>query len=296
MATVDDAEDLEAGWAQVSIETNAPPTSGSCGVTLGESIVAQSEIRCSSWTDNDEDLPLSYQFGYLDPVNGLYVAMTSFQSTLSTSMLLPIGNVRLEVHIMDNKGAETTFTLDEIVVAASAEEVSDDSVTALLEDAQQEVAQGDVYTSFQGAILTLSLLDLNAASSPQDSTALTNETRGTHIRSSVFNLTRLYLLADSTASVAHLAISLMSGLCSDSSELGPAVQQGSMEVLADSVDRLVVDGELPLVDATRVLYSVSQVMKSVFNGTIIDEPTSAQTASNASSVGDINDGQLNQVI
>jgi len=115
------------GSAQVRLVINLSPTSGECHVnpTRGESVVTDFALACAGWTDDPEDLPLSYAwdiihanfnftsepnendvYGLLlwlsdaqarsSPVGGLTTSLVQKTLSLRNSVVLPEGDVEDE--------------------------------------------------------------------------------------------------------------------------------------------------------------------------------------------------------
>ena len=56
-----------SGYAEVKLLVNAPPTSGHVTVTptSGTALTTQFSFNAPQWTDDSDDLPLSYTFAYI---------------------------------------------------------------------------------------------------------------------------------------------------------------------------------------------------------------------------------------
>jgi hypothetical protein len=86
------------GRASVLVETNAPPTGGSCS-SAGDSVMFNETvgISCYDWIDSPSDFPLEYRFG-MQTENGLEVVVGFFQTAAAMSSFLPPGRRSLHGH------------------------------------------------------------------------------------------------------------------------------------------------------------------------------------------------------
>ena len=277
---VEGAEYLAPGWASVQVVTNAPPSSGTCSATLHNTPLTPSTLRCPDWTDDADDFPLQYQFGYLHPDTLTFFALTSYQSSPEAHVLLPVGSVELQMRVRDNKLAVATVSLSPINVpgAVSADELV--SVTdVFLTDAEQALSSGDLNTFAQLAAVTLSLLnhDNSTATSVTDSTlssstaSISTSTsssseleNGQQIREELLNLTRALAATSTSEATSDLVVTLVASTCSEPTELNREVRLGALELLTESANTLSDFGSLGTSNAEQIVYVMNQVLSSFF--------------------------------
>jgi hypothetical protein len=79
------------GRAAVLVETNSPPTGGSCS-PAGDSVMFNETvgISCYDWIDSPSDFPLEYRFG-MQTEKGLEVVVGFFQTAAAMNSFLPPG-------------------------------------------------------------------------------------------------------------------------------------------------------------------------------------------------------------
>ena len=278
--TLLDHDDVEPGQASITVLTNSPPSSGTCSLDLASDPLALNELRCEDWTDDADDFPIWYQFGYLDPMS-TFLALTSPQTSPSASVLLPVGELDLQVLITDNKQAQAVFSLSVVVPSlqldteAEWQEVSD----SLLGSAQDALAVSDLNTFAQLATVTLSLLNSSSSLVASSSTGSTFLTFGPQVRESVFNLTRRMLEEDQTPrqDTLELAVALVADTCRSSEQLTTDVRTGALDLLVTATHSLTTAfGSIQLSQADQSVYVLSQVLTSFLNQ---DDATSMSSSS-----------------
>ena len=114
-----------AASASLQVPVNDAPSGGSCSASPASGVALTTSFRlsCSGWRDSDS--PIRYTFTMKDEVRGQYVAISGAQTEASLETILPptqSGNVTLRVFITDSLRSITTYDL---VVAASAPDLSD---------------------------------------------------------------------------------------------------------------------------------------------------------------------------
>jgi hypothetical protein len=112
-------------FAEVVVAVNAPPRSGYLDISprRGSALETIFTLSAVGWTDHPDDLPLRYAFTY-DEKKWLSSAFIP-RSTLRT--VLPSGELPIEAHILDNRGAAAVFR-----TTAFVSEPSPDAVTSAL--------------------------------------------------------------------------------------------------------------------------------------------------------------------
>jgi hypothetical protein len=137
-------------FSSISIRVNQPPVSGRFVVTPATGIAVQTQFRFSAtiWEDLNNDLPLSYEFGFIS-VAGTSTALRRERELNSARLLLPRGHrgsdfneLKTYVLVFDSQGAHsqrnfavavfTAFDHDLKSIYASSQVVNIDTSTSLL--------------------------------------------------------------------------------------------------------------------------------------------------------------------
>ena len=113
---MDPARSLIMGTAAMTVETNAPPSGGTCvPASYDTNSTTELGISCYDWMDDPSDFPLQYSFGVLTD-QGFEVTVGFFQDASSMVALLPAGSEDVQyaqplyVDIADNQGSTTRVT------------------------------------------------------------------------------------------------------------------------------------------------------------------------------------------
>ena len=121
----DDTAETVSAYAEVSVEVNSPPTSGTfvVGPSVGVALSTTFLLTCESWVDDAEDLPLKYSFKSAPGMEAALVSdavasealLVSASTTPSFSTLLPegdanSGNVSLVAYISDRFSGTSRIT------------------------------------------------------------------------------------------------------------------------------------------------------------------------------------------
>lgn len=168
------------GFAAASVRINAPPFAGYVDVTPKTGVASQTtyELTASDWTDDPDDLPLTYIFGYvsgtpnaaqLQPSDVIRIG-SSFASRTNARAVLPRGlgegsKVTVVVLVRDALGAVAVSGRDQQGAWAQA------TVNALVIQAQQAAALAS--SAAQSLTDLLSLGDSDAAMSMMSTLAAT---------------------------------------------------------------------------------------------------------------------------
>jgi len=106
------------GYADTTVEVNALPRFGTVAVdrVSGDSLDTMFIISAAGWTDDADDLPLRYRFGYRDSVEGDVTWVSPFSPRSRLKTTLPAGaatdaavsnrTLMLVVAVRDKRGAE----------------------------------------------------------------------------------------------------------------------------------------------------------------------------------------------
>ena len=150
--------DSASAAAGVNVVVNLPPRPGSFGVTPGVGTERQDDFRFSALQWQDNDLPLSYEFGYVSP-QSKRVTMASKSSFTAGSSQLPAGlkasqyAVTCFALIYDSYNANTTSTTSIVVNPAPA--VSIEEMQAYVNQVPESSNPDDVkqYSALSSALL-----------------------------------------------------------------------------------------------------------------------------------------------
>jgi len=109
-------EEGNSSVTEFDIMTNSQPTSGTLTVTpsAGTPLETVFTIAGVDWTDDHEDLPLLYQFGFrLSAASIKIYWLTSIRSSSKIECILPIANdgIILVVRVYDSSAAYVTYEL-----------------------------------------------------------------------------------------------------------------------------------------------------------------------------------------
>ena len=81
----------QVGTAKVTVVTNSPPLPGVFFVDPSEGVELADQFRFTSSMFSDDDMPITYQYGFLSRVNTLLVVQTRSESAFAVSQL-PAGS------------------------------------------------------------------------------------------------------------------------------------------------------------------------------------------------------------
>lgn len=142
-----------SGFNTLSLIINKPPSSGICEacnlnaasagsscITSGVALQDAFRISCRHWAD--EDLPLSYIFGF--EVSGGDVTTASPKATPFSQQLLPVGATALTAQVVDSMHATSPVQRLAVSVSTGRRLLSwETSMTNALAEAQTALGQGD---------------------------------------------------------------------------------------------------------------------------------------------------------
>ena len=105
--------DCGAGWATIDVVTNRAPTPGSLVVTprIGNELQTQFAMVADKWTDSDGDLPMSFQFSYVDSGNGLGLTIVDSTEQTFVKSTLPSGSREPDAHGNESYALNMTLTV-----------------------------------------------------------------------------------------------------------------------------------------------------------------------------------------
>jgi hypothetical protein len=162
------------GASQITLIVNAPPTSGSLAIEPPSGTVLDTQFSFEALQWVDEDAPLKYRFGYVDPALHTNKFVVAAQlNTLTEGILLPQGggaNSTLVafVVVLDSLGASvqsnTIVTVNELVLTTAELSAKTDELLSSALDTQ------DASGVFQaiGAIGAMINVDTSAAGADED--------------------------------------------------------------------------------------------------------------------------------
>ena len=164
-ATHQAAAGPRAAFAQQTILMNAPPSGGALEVvpSTGYELNATFALRASYWTDDADDLPLRYTFGFsrssgadADGAVAVVEPLSGSSLTSRLDVLLPAGSLTLVVTVQDRLGASATATASATVLPLPS--ISAAVIDTVLERAREALQSGDPQATTQAsAALVLSL-------------------------------------------------------------------------------------------------------------------------------------------
>ncbi len=100
----------QEGFAEIVVKVNTPPMSGTFEVSpTGGTITTPFTLSCEGWTDDPEDLPLSYSF-YARVDSGPELILSSLSTLNTITTVLPPGSITLIARISDQLGATAKET------------------------------------------------------------------------------------------------------------------------------------------------------------------------------------------
>ena len=266
-ATVDyNTDGMSEGWSKITIVGNADPQGGVCVTDVAEAAFGEVvQVTCSDWTDDTEDLPLDYQFGYLSPLDGTFTALTvSYQSSPKASLILPTGNLTLVTRIRDRHAAVATFNTEVTITEADLEaEGALEALTDVLSDSTATaLANGDLSSMSQlvGASLSIQPVGSEQGTATRDNMIAMLSDIGSTVAPS--------------ASSASATLTMLGSVCSDPGSLSNSTRFSSLDLFTNSLNTGAQFGAVSDQDAAGMLTTVSTVMTSAKdnkNGTSAEE-------------------------
>ena len=208
-------------------------------------------------------IPLLY-IPQVHPESGRFHALTSYQSSPSASVLLPSGRHSIEVFIRDNKLASTAVSLPAVEIPGPDPGDTDEVLSALLTRAGEAVEQRneDSFSQLTAVVLGVirDILSSSSLSLDHSSDVVTHEPA--EVRGFLLNLTRDLATEATSKTTWKVVLSLVSAICSDSSQLDSDLRLGSLNVVEQAVYGLTETGgdmySEPW-DADLAVYTLSQV-------------------------------------
>jgi len=160
---------VSIGQASISILANKPPIPGivTSDPTSGTVLVTSFSLMGSYWSDDAEDLPMVYEFGYIASTGSTTILRESTPSPEYENILLPAGTGENETLIVSlrvyDQLASSDVAYTTVIVSVESELSSDalaNTTDTLIDNA---VATADTEAVFQVANAVASLLDASSA-------------------------------------------------------------------------------------------------------------------------------------
>jgi hypothetical protein len=262
---------LAVGSGSLSFETNLPPSGGSCVVESGANVTlgTSASIICTDWSDDPQDLPLQYMFGYYNGRGELIYLTESYQSNPYTFAFLPLGEVSVVIRIRDRKlGIREDFLLTNVVMSPAG------NVDALfLSVANESLATGSLGTFSQvaGALMSMPM-------SPDQSIAF-QEIMFSMLTSFTANG---IIVASQDSAFAMLSIA---GLLFQTPNISESIISSGLEFVGNQLHSLLGFGPIPVESAGGMISTLGSLVEASV-GTFGDianktNSTAAQAIQNA---------------
>lgn len=171
---VDTTDDNGISFSELILRINEPPTSGYIDISPRSGLAALTEFTVSAllWTDDVDDMPLSYQFAYENPNQALAatpveVALGTFEENNEKNVLLPRGRgdesrVVITAQVRDNLGAKAKARTDAagetLWASVSIEALSvEESVALVVEASNDRLAESLAAGNIESYVADLSV-------------------------------------------------------------------------------------------------------------------------------------------
>jgi len=275
---------LGNGWARIAVVVNAPPSGGTCFIDNTEpTFGSYSYLWCEDWTDDDADMPFSYQFGYDDPELGFISLSLGTEMSNRYVAILPAGTINLVFYISDIYNARAVYRGLTVHIARPDTATSgalENLANELLSKADDALASGDPSAVSQIFGATVSILP-SAGAGSDDSNGAAKAEAAAAIRQDLVDMIGV-VLADFpvTPDMCAMLVGLLGMTTNEPSQLNPYVRQSSMNMFNETVNNLAGFGAFTIEQATTLGPTLGNIVES-FSNSPVDEYDVDATAAQA---------------